>query len=402
MVWWTGRCFVKNWWTWWLGDVAGLMIVVPLILACHQRGWRTWNVGRRLELAVLFLCVVAAGQCIFGNWLSDRLAENMIYATMILLIWVALRFELAEITAATLLLCLAAIWGISRGVGAYRTEDSLFHLQIFMNVYAATGLAMAGIIAERREAACGSADIAGPAARRDRSAGTHPRSLPPAPGVGTRCHDCHAGRRRDPAGQRSRGEDVWLPSRRHWSAKPSRCSFRSVTGSGISNTAEYKSAPHIRLMGIGVELSARRRDGRAFPVEIALGPLPTDEGLFVISSIRDVTDRKLAEKALRDSQERFDLAVRGTDAGIWDWDLRTNQVFFSPRWKGMLGYEDHEIQASFAEWRARLHPDDRQRALATIREYLDGQRTEYELEHRLQHKDGTYRWILARGAGRPG
>ena len=144
--------FVKNWWTWWLGDVAGLMIVVPLILACHQRGWRTWNVGRRLELAVLFLCVVAAGQCIFGNWLSDRLAENMIYATMILLIWVALRFELAEITAATLLLCLAAIWGISRGVGAYRTEDSLFHLQIFMNVYAATGLAMAGIIAERREA----------------------------------------------------------------------------------------------------------------------------------------------------------------------------------------------------------------------------------------------------------
>ena len=126
--------------------------------------------------------------------------------------------------------------------------------------------------------------------------------------------------------------------------------------------------------------------------------MPTDEGLFVFSSIRDISDRKVAERALRESQERFDLAVRGTDAGIWDWDLRTNAVWFSPRWKSMLGYEEHEIQADFMEWECRLHPDDRERAMATIRHYLEGERTDYELEHRLRHKDGTYRWILARGA----
>ena len=153
------------------------------------------------------------------------------------------------------------------------------------------------------------------------------------------------------------------------------------------------------MMGVGQELSARRRDGHVFPVEIALGPMKTDEGLFVFSSVRDITERKLAERALRDSQERFDLAVRGTDAGIWDWDLRTNVVFFSPRWKSMLGYQEQELQNDFAEWESRLHPDDRERAMATIRAYLEGQRTEYELEHRLRHKDGTYRWILARGAG---
>jgi PAS domain S-box-containing protein len=153
------------------------------------------------------------------------------------------------------------------------------------------------------------------------------------------------------------------------------------------------------MMGLGQELSARRRDGHVFPVEIALGPMKTDEGLFVFSSVRDITERKLAERALRDSQERFDLAVRGTDAGIWDWDLRTNVVFFSPRWKSMLGYREEELQNDFAEWESRLHPDDRERAMATIRAYLEGQRTEYELEHRLRHKDGTYRWILARGAG---
>ena len=93
------------------------------------------------------------------------------------------------------------------------------------------------------------------------------------------------------------------------------------------------------------------------------------------------------------------MAVRGTDAGIWDWDLRVNTVYFSPRWKSMLGYEDHEIQGDFSEWQSRLHGEDRQKAQATIDAYLRGESSSYELEHRLRHKDGTYRWILA--AARP-
>ncbi len=107
--------------------------------------------------------------------------------------------------------------------------------------------------------------------------------------------------------------------------------------------------------------------------------------------IEDITDRKVSE-------ERFDLAVRGSDAGIWDWDVRANTVYFSFRWKSMLGYEDHEIGNDFREWENRLHPEDRERALATVQDYLEGRKTEYELEHRLRHKDGSYRWIIARGA----
>ena len=104
------------------------------------------------------------------------------------------------------------------------------------------------------------------------------------------------------------------------------------------------------------------------------------------------------EEALRKNEERFDLALRGTDAGVWDWDLRTNNVHFSVRWKSMLGYADDEISASYAEWESRIHPDDRERALSTIRNYLDGRLQDYEVEHRLRHKDGSYRWILTRGA----
>ena len=103
------------------------------------------------------------------------------------------------------------------------------------------------------------------------------------------------------------------------------------------------------------------------------------------------------EESLR-SRQRFELAVRGSGDGIWDWDLATNEVYFSPRWKEMIGYADDEIGDTFNEWAARLHLDDQEQAIATINAYLEGRAPAYELEHRLRHKDGSYRWILARGA----
>jgi PAS domain S-box-containing protein len=118
----------------------------------------------------------------------------------------------------------------------------------------------------------------------------------------------------------------------------------------------------------------------------------------VANLLAGVIKRRRAIRQVRESEQRFDLAVSGTDAGIWDWDLNTNRVYFSPRWKSILGYADHEIENDFSEWESRLHPEDRQRALKTVDDYLQGRTAEYELEHRLRHKDGSYVWILARGA----
>ena len=100
---------------------------------------------------------------------------------------------------------------------------------------------------------------------------------------------------------------------------------------------------------------------------------------------------------LQQRQERLEFVMEWTNDGIWDWDLETNEVYFSPRWKSILGYQDHELSSQFDEWRSRLHPEDAERAMETVHAYLEGRTPTYWLEHRLRHKDGSYRWILARG-----
>ena len=139
-----------------------------------------------------------------------------------------------------------------------------------------------------------------------------------------------------------------------------------------------------------------------FTVFVAEDHEENTENEWFLSAVANILagmiERERTEASLRSSEERFQLAVQGTDAGIWDWDLLTNEVHFSPRWKSMLGWQEDEVKNHYEEWECRLHPEDRARALQTIRDYLEGKTPEYELEHRLRHKDGSYRWILARGA----
>jgi PAS domain S-box-containing protein len=111
----------------------------------------------------------------------------------------------------------------------------------------------------------------------------------------------------------------------------------------------------------------------------------------------EVEERRRVEQELRQTRERFELAVRGSQDGLWDWNLETNEVYYSPRWKGILGYEDHEIAGRLEEWSDRLHPDERDEVLAANYAHITGATPHYEREFRLRHKDGSYRWILSRG-----
>jgi diguanylate cyclase (GGDEF)-like protein/PAS domain S-box-containing protein len=116
---------------------------------------------------------------------------------------------------------------------------------------------------------------------------------------------------------------------------------------------------------------------------------------------------KQSEAALRESEERYALAARGANDGLWDWNLTTGTVYFSPRWKLMLGSDEEEVGGSPDEWFTRIHPDEATRVRGDVDAHLTGRTKQFESEHRLMHRDGTYRWMLVRGvairdaSGRP-
>jgi PAS domain S-box-containing protein len=129
--------------------------------------------------------------------------------------------------------------------------------------------------------------------------------------------------------------------------------------------------------------------------------------LYYEGSVQDITESKRAEAELRESRAHLQLAVQASNIGPWDWDLTTNQVLFSREWKQQIGYAENEITSDLSEFSSRLHPDDAERITTTLELCMADPSKEYDVEFRMRHKDGTYRWIHTRGslhydvAGRP-
>jgi diguanylate cyclase (GGDEF)-like protein/PAS domain S-box-containing protein len=116
-----------------------------------------------------------------------------------------------------------------------------------------------------------------------------------------------------------------------------------------------------------------------------------------LARIHTQVSHKQAEEALRESEERYALAARGANDGLWDWNLREDVIYFSPRWKIMLGYQEGEIGNCPKEWLDRIHVADRQRVKDEIAAHQRGLTPHFESENRVQHKDGSFRWMLSRG-----
>ncbi len=112
---------------------------------------------------------------------------------------------------------------------------------------------------------------------------------------------------------------------------------------------------------------------------------------------RNITERRKAELGLAESEQRWQFALEGAGDGVWDWNARTNRVFFSRQWKTMLGFELHEIGDNIDEWDKRIHPEDRGCTYEKLNSHLAGETPVYISEHRLRCKDGTYKWVLNRG-----
>lgn len=141
-----------------------------------------------------------------------------------------------------------------------------------------------------------------------------------------------------------------------------------------------------------------RKDPDTAPV-VSLSDFKDDsEGRRLLVSFKAMlTEVYSGRHELKVSKERFDSVLEATNDGIWDWDIETDAVYYSPRWKSMLGYQDDEISGVFSSFRDLIHPDDAAARLVGMQEYLGGTTQSYKQIFRMAHKDGHYLWILARG-----
>lgn len=138
--------------------------------------------------------------------------------------------------------------------------------------------------------------------------------------------------------------------------------------------------------------------GRLIWVDFSLQTSRDADGkvIYLVPSANVITERKEAESALRQSEARYALAVRGTNDGLWDWNVQTGADYLSPRWKELLGFADEELPNQATSFFERLHPDDVAAAKAAVQAHLD-HRAPYDIELRLRTKDGSYRLFRSKG-----
>lgn len=156
---------------------------------------------------------------------------------------------------------------------------------------------------------------------------------------------------------------------------------------------------YINIVSEGVvqnELEFKRKDGSTIWMNIRGSECykKTNESIWVFV---DVTERKHAEEALKNSEYYWKFAIEGSGDGLWDWDISNNRKIFSKQWKAILGYGEFDDLPTGSAWENRFHPDDKAHVEHTMHAYLSGMTKKYKLECRMKCKNGDYRWILSRG-----
>lgn len=173
----------------------------------------------------------------------------------------------------------------------------------------------------------------------------------------------------------------------HWHAAAARA--------GVRSSAAFPVRRGGKVIGT-LNLYSRQADH--FDAEIVR---LLDEMAADLSYALDALDkdrlRAEAAAALKIAEERWQFALEGGEHGVWEWNVQTNEVFFSRQWKTMLGYGEADIGNSLDEWKSRVHPEDIEPVIREIGRHINGETPIYVSEHRLRGKDGEYRWILDRG-----
>lgn len=141
----------------------------------------------------------------------------------------------------------------------------------------------------------------------------------------------------------------------------------------------------------------QRKDGTQFPVEVHTSVFHYDDKEYFLSVARDITRRRLHEEAMLKRESTLWFALNDASDGLWDWNILTGEVFFSPQLKRMLGYGPDELEPHVDSWSNNIHPEDEQRVMRTLTDHLQGKREKYEAEYRLRNRNGHFIWVNDKG-----
>jgi diguanylate cyclase (GGDEF)-like protein/PAS domain S-box-containing protein len=173
---------------------------------------------------------------------------------------------------------------------------------------------------------------------------------------------------------------------------------QTFAGWTVDPPAATVTAALVSRGGWSGELRLARPEGSPLVLEVNISAVGNAAGerTGYLAIHRDITERKSSEEALRASEERYALAARSANDGLWDWNLASDEIYYSPRWKTMLGYEDAGIANMPDEWFMLVHPADIQNLKALISKHLKGQTEALEAEYRIRRRDGQYIWMQTR------
>ncbi len=156
----------------------------------------------------------------------------------------------------------------------------------------------------------------------------------------------------------------------------------------MSNIISFNEKPY--------EAKGLRKNGEQFPMRLEARNIPYKGRTVRTVEFRDITESKKAEEALRESEERFYLAMKASNDGLFDWNLETNEIYYSPGWKKMLGYEDNELPNDFSVWEKTTDPDDVKRSWELQQKVIKREVDRFVMEFKMRRKDGNWVDILSR------
>lgn len=373
------------WLTWWLGDMVSDLIVAPLILLWAGGGLRRFKWKSSFELFFVLFLVFIVGQIVFGGWFPFRVKNYPLeYLAIPLLLWSALRLGRHGTVTAAFLMSGVATFGTLRGFGPFFTGDpneSLLLLQAFMGTMTVMALSLAALISEQKKTA---EDLARSEERFAKAFRGSPDVLVISRisdgkiiEVNERWEELFGYRREEVIGQTPFSLDLYLrPEDRRKAIEL------------------FQKEGFIREYPVEV----RRRSGETRQIHLSIEKIVVEGEPSMLTIIRDVTEQKRAEEALRESEDRLRLAVEATDLGTWDFNPITGGLKWSARTKRMFGLPpEAEVTSSF--FGELIHPDDRERVREQVARALDptsGGRYSIEFRTVPLHDDAPH-WMAARG-----